>query len=538
MKNRIKYIGFILAGMLSMTACTDQFENYNTNPIGITDEELKQDFNHIGAYFPAIEEMIYCNYNWGWGVNWPFQVMQNLNADIFSGYMTTYSIFGEDKSFIDNRNYALKAGWNDANWDYTYDYLMPNTLTIKSKCNEDYNAYGHFDAVNKILKVLAMSRLCDQYGPIIYSKYGESKTGGTYDSAQDAYKSFIQDLKDAVEVLNNFVTANPGAKPFARFDMAYEGDYTKWIKFANTLHLRLAMRQVKYNAELAKTEALAAVNAPQGIISANAGNFTISGRGFTNPLAEISTVWDNIHLNANVESILGGYNDPRLAIFAKSASKSDEIKGMRNGINLKDGFATKYVGYISQINVKSDTKPVLMTAAEAHFLLAEAALRGWDVGGDAETHYENGVRSSFDQFGVPLSDYLERTLLPQAYVDKIQPAASAAAVSKIAPQWDNAATNEQKLERIITQKWIASFPEGMNSWAEYRRTGYPVLFPNTENYSDGIIDTQFGIRRLPFSSREKTNNAEGYADAVQKLGPGAADNGATRLFWDINKGNF
>jgi hypothetical protein len=92
------------------------------------------------------------------------------------------------------------------------------------------------------------------------------------------------------------------------------------------------------------------------------------------------------------------------------------------------------------------------------------------------------------------------------------------------------------LEKIITQKWIAGFPEGYNAWAEWRRTGYPKLFPIVKNDSQGAISTEFGVRRLPFSSAEKSGNQDGVADAVQKLG--GPDTGATRLFWDIDKANF
>ena len=80
------------------------------------------------------------------------------------------------------------------------------------------------------------------------------------------------------------------------------------------------------------------------------------------------------------------------------------------------------------------------------------------------------------------------------------------------------------------------YPEGMNGWAELRRTGYPKLFPVMVNYSQGEIDTDLGPRRLPFTINEKDNNPTGYAKAVEMLG--GPDNAATRVFWDVNKSNF
>ena len=111
-----------------------------------------------------------------------------------------------------------------------------------------------------------------------------------------------------------------------------------------------------------------------------------------------------------------------------------------------------------------------------------------------------------------------------------------AAASTITPCWDDATNDEERLEKIITQKWIAGFPEGKNAWAEWRRTGYPKLFQIRQNNSQGVIPTELGVRRLPFIQDEVTNNPEGYAQAVQLLG--GDDNGATRIFWDVDKSNI
>lgn len=511
--------------MVFLMACTNKFEEYNTDPIGVTKDELKQDNNYIGILFPPLQQMIYCNYDWGWGTNWPFQVMQNLNADIFSGYMASATDFAGG---VNNQTYSLVAGWNDSSWDYNYAYGLPNTTRIASRCQEDYETFSHFDAINKILKVMTISRLSDQYGPVIYTHFGEAKTGGTYDSAQDAYKAFFADLKEAVSILTQYTKSNPGLTPFEKFDMAYGGDYTKWIKFANTLRLRLAMRVVKYDAQWAKTEAEAAVAA--GIITSNDESFTVSGLGYFNPLAAISGGWNDISISANLESILGGYNDARLAKMATGN------KGMRSGIpNLSD---YDYHPVVSYVNVSTSDPANLLMLAEAYFLRAEGALRAWNMGsGDAKSFYEAGVKASFEQWGASIGDYLSSDNVPADFVDQLQPAiASSPAVSKVSPKWDDAASNEVKLEKIITQKWIAGFPEGINAWAEWRRTGYPKLFPIVKNDSQGAIPTELGVRRLPFSSAEKSGNAAGYADAVQKLK--GADTGATRIFWDIDKANF
>ena len=106
---------------------------------------------------------------------------------------------------------------------------------------------------------------------------------------------------------------------------------------------------------------------------------------------------------------------------------------------------------------------------------------------------------------------------------------------QVTPAWDNAASNEEKLEKIITQKWIACYPEGCEAWAEQRRTGYPKLFPVLVNDSQGTIDTNLGPRRLNFFVGIQTANPEQYAALTKALG--GADNCGTRLWWDTGR-NF
>ena len=192
-----------------------------------------------------------------------------------------------------------------------------------------------------------------------------------------------------------------------------------------------------------------------------------------------------------------------------------------------------------------------MSAAESYFLLAEAALRGWNTGGGtAKSYYEDGVRASFSELGVSGADeYLQSHAVPADFVDPLTLVASSdaatialaevnstKAASTVTPCWDDAKTDEERLEKIITQKWIAGFPEGKNAWAEQRRTGYPKLISVRVNTNESVIPTELGVRRIPFIQDEVNNNPEGYAQAVELLG--GPDNGATRIFWDVDAPNF
>ena len=367
---------------------------------------------------------------------------------------------------------------------------------------------------------------------MIYTRYGETKTGGIYDSAQDAYKAFFAELTDASKVLDEYLKKDSYAS-ITKFDMAYGGKLDKWLRLCNTLRLRMAMRIVKYDKEWARREAEAAIAAPQGVLKSGE-SFIITGYGWMHPLYTCSIEYNDIFVSANVQSILGGYDDPRISKFG--IAKGDKVVGVRSGIPGLEETADRYKAVISNINVAPSTPGTVLTAAEAYFLLAEAALRGWNAGGDAKTFYEEGVAASFNDFGVSLGDYLNSSKVPAPWVDPLVAEFNAPAVSTVSPKWEDAKTDEERLEKIITQKWIAGFPEGKNAWAEWRRTGYPKLFPVLKNDSQGLVTTEFGVRRLPFTLDEMSNNPEGYASAVQMLG--GPDNAGTRLFWDINKGNF
>ena len=225
MKKFIKYTGIAFLAASFLTACTGAFEDMNTNPKGVTDEELKQDGNYIGAHFVPMMKSVYYNTSGG---NWEFQLTQNLHADMFSGYMSSINPFNGN---VNNMTYSMNAGWNDYCWDYAYNTVMSECLKAQKKCAEDPDTYAHFNAISTIIRVLAMSRTADQYGCIIYSEYGKSATGGKYDAGDVVYKAFFKELKEAADVLRDALTKS--VVGFGAFDLAYGGDLAKWAKLCN-----------------------------------------------------------------------------------------------------------------------------------------------------------------------------------------------------------------------------------------------------------------------------------------------------------------
>ncbi len=154
-------------------------------------------------------------------------------------------------------------------------------------------------------------------------------------------------------------------------------------------------------------------------------------------------------------------------------------------------------------------------------------------GATPQSAYEEGIRLSFNEWGASgANEYMTDEVKTAAnYIDPLKSSNNISAVSNITIGWKENDSKDKKLERIITQKWIATFPNGQEAWTEFRRTGYPKLFPVAVNNSSGTVDTDIQIRRLPFAKSEYTLNPQNIQEAIQLLG--GQDNGGTRLWWDI-----
>ncbi|MCS3160506.1 SusD/RagB family nutrient-binding outer membrane lipoprotein [Bacteroides faecis] len=171
-----------------------------------------------------------------------------------------------------------------------------------------------------------------------------------------------------------------------------------------------------------------------------------------------------------------------------------------------------------------------MSASEAYFLRAEAALMyKWNMGGTPKELYDAGVTVSMEERKATIGDYLKSEKVPAAYSDPSDSGKDIAAVSTITPKYNESASVTENLERILIQKWIANFPNGWETWADIRRTGYPKLFPIVNNLNTDGVTVQRGMRRLPFPQSEYNTNNANVKAAVSMLG--GADNSATDLWW-------
>lgn len=532
MRNQSKKIKLqILSGVLALgifTACTKKFDELNTNPNNATAEQIKYDYYSTGGYIVQMQKNVFPvadQPNYGDEV---YQITQNLAGDIFSGQQGASNNFNGGTN---NSTYGLIQGWYGATFERAFVGVLGAFNVIKTSVkatNPDIYAAA------QIIKVEALHRTTDSFGPLPYLKVGSSLTNIPYDSQETIYNTFFKELDSAIAVLKDFTLKNPDAKPLQKYDAIYGGNYTQWVKFANSLKLRLAMRIVYANPTLARTKAEEAINDSYGVITTNADNAAYKSYlnfQINNPLYIISSQFNDTRMGATMESYLKGFNDPRLGIYFSKAASDGGYHGVRSGIIIND--RPGYIAKCSAINNTQSTPIPWMSAAEVYFLRAEGAARGWNMNGTAETLYNTGVSTAFAQYnaGDATTYTNDATSTQMAYTDVVNGSNSySAPLSTITIKWNEGDSFERKLERIITQKWIAVFPDGQEAWSEFRRTGYPNVFPVVENRSQGTISTTVQIRRLPFPQSEILNNASGVAVGRSLLG--GPDNGGTKLWWD------
>lgn len=526
MKNRIITI-FTLSCCISFSSCTDSFRDMNTNDYGVTDDMLDYDNLRIGGFITTMQRDVFPTDP----AAGDYQQAQNLTGDIFSGYMGAIN-----DGFVANNHYDLKHSkkWNDRAFEVAYGNVMPAWKMIIEKSEAGSVEY----ALAQILKVAAMHRLADNYGPLPYLNFGKGQITTPYDPLEVVYEHFFIELNEAIVAIEDFVSKTPEARPLKKFDLVYGGDFTKWLKFANSLKLRLAMRTVYVDEDRAKQ--LAAEAIASGVMESIEDNAQLaSANGFTiyHPLKKIWSDYSDTRMGANMESFLKGYDDARIKSYFRVSTFSDKENsyfGVRNGIKI-----SKKADYLplSVPNIEAETPIRWMCVSEVYLLRAEGALRGWgaEMKGEAKGLYEQAVELSFKDWGASMrSDYLTNDIyVPAEYIDQVATnhiRKGNSMLSTISVPWKENDTFEKKLERIITQKWIAMFPDGQEAWTEFRRTNYPKVFPVLINNSGGTINTNTQVRRITFPQSEYDNNeVEVKKAAILLNGP---DTGGTKLWWD------
>jgi Starch-binding associating with outer membrane len=552
----------LLCSIIVATSCTDKFEEINTNPSTLPklgSEELL--FLFSKAQSSATQN------------GWNYQVSQNLFADQYAQYFgcrATY--FASDRMFI-------VMNWVSAAFDPMYTDVVPQLQTLMSRYDPqsvdadgipDYTKFTTQEsAMASIMWVHAFHQVTDYWGPIPYFKVGVVAKSVPYDAQNLIYDDFFKRLASAVTVIKSASKKNL----FGSFDLIYGGKEDRWIKFANTLRLRLALRISAVDPARAKAEAEAAVAG--GIMTGLDDDALIkrSNKGADFNGLSIMSPWDEFRMSASMESALTGYSDPRLEIYFQPALATGTYEGLRNGLSVADlGLDVHSPNRLSHTGVRwSDFKTEpnpdydgtsktnklrkadnpgqgleissnVMHTAEAYFLRAEGALNGWNMGGTAQTFYEAGIKASMNQWGITndaaIVNYINSPATPIAPNDFITelPGKTSPAMNTTSIKFGG--TVAMQREQIAMQKWLALFPNGMEAWADYRRQHnnlhlYPI--PNSDNSDIAAADSRSGtvwLRRIPFLSQEVGRNKDGVNGGVTKLG--GPDKVTTSLWWDKN----
>ncbi len=496
-----------LTALLAWTSgCEKGFDELNVNPTAATALNPIFTFNNavVNSSYPS-EVLVY-----------EIAIVQQIvspNGGVLAG-----ANFNQDNK---QRNAGL--------WQRYYRDVVRYAVDVMDKTKADANRSNLYNMA-RIWKAFAFMVLTDTYGDIPYSQAGQGYLGGTtspkYDAQQSIYDDLLKELTEASAALDASKTKESG-------DILYGGDITKWKRLGYSLLLRAGMRLSKVNPTLAQATVQKAVAG--GVMQSNADNSVVRNTAnFQNPVSAIinGSEVNNYYLTANFVDYLKATADPRLASIATryvgAASGSQQTSARYNRdpavqIGLPLGFdnntavgqATKdklasFYDY-SQLDRtrmgKLDAPCYLVTYAQTQLLLAEAAQRGWTTG-DPATFYNAGVTAHLQQMG----EYDPNSAVP---------------TSAIKPYLDaNPYVAAKGLELINTQYWLASFLNGPEAFANFRRSGFPVLKPNP--YPGKEIKGDF-MRRLSYPDSEISVNSGNRQEAVARQG---ADTPDTRVWWD------
>lgn len=519
-------------GMLSWYSCTDDFTEYNTNKATMSAVGPKQ----LAGLFSRAQEQ---------GMDWQsadYSRMSSTLANHFSGYIAC-AFYNQDEN-------VMNLGWQNAGFKAIYSSGYPPL-----QCILDVSKGGVNDAaynVALIWKVWMLHGVTDLWGPIPYSEAGNAKASVAYESQKDVYYKMLDDLATGVDGLTAAVQKNPGLNVFGIGDLIYKGDVSKWIKFGNTLRLRLAIRISNVDPTKAKEEAEAAVKG--SMMETNADDALLDVTTLTskyNSMPRMESFYQDV-MSASMESLLKGYNDPRMEEFWSpvdgvniTAAFPDELKTNAGGYHgLANGYEPAQVNYFKAYSKygprfkdgKQYITPVnIMHAAETYFLKAEGAWRGWNMGsGTAQSFYEKGIEISIKQWkgtsfsSTEISNYINGTTTPIAPLDYPY---NHSPMTNVPVKFSSDKT--QQYEQIMTQKWLALYPLSFEAFSEYRRTRLPKIYPKVYS-ANALVDLSKGqiVTRLPYTNDEKSTQPEEVEKAVVLLG--GPDLETTPLWWDVN----
>ncbi len=351
-------------------------------------------------------------------------------------------------------------------------------------------------AIIQLLEVYTYAQLVDTFGNIPYSEAldGDNITPA-YDEAATIYQDLIAKLNSAITQLDTDIQG------FGNADLIYEGDISKWIKFGNSLKLKLAMTLADVNPSLSQ---MLAEEAAANVFESNEDNAVLpylTSPPNTNPIWEdlVQSGRSDYFMANTIVDAMNDLEDPRRDVFF-----SNPIDGEYVGGEYAAGGDFASTSHFGDAFIEPEMPGDILDYAEVNFLLADAAARGYDVGGTAEEHYNTAIRASFEYWGLTETD-------ATAYLAN--------------PDVAYATAEGNFKQKIGTQMWIALFNRGTEAWLQWRRFDYPIL-----NAAPQLTVDDIPVRyTYPIDEQNRNNsNRETVASAI------GGDNVNTKLFWDVN----
>ncbi|PHS54756.1 MAG: SusD/RagB family nutrient-binding outer membrane lipoprotein [Lutibacter sp.] len=493
----MKKIIYTIVVLLVFASCDNGFEELNVDPTKSSQIEANSKFT--AALLRTSGERYEA-----WRANLIYQ------STMMQHFATTAGYWSGDK-------YSWNKGYAASLFDRYYSGPVKAIEDILYQLR-DQGKPEEMIAIARIQRVVIYSRLTDVYGDIPYSEAGKGYLEGIlkpkYDAQSAIYADMLKELEESAAALDS------GTSEWGGSDIIFSGDQGKWKRYANSMMLRLGLRLIKVDPSGAQNWAAKAISG--GVMTSNADiayiQHTAGPEGINkNGNGEVFSADGNPRMSKTFIDFLQG--DPRLPILAARRSDGSttpaDLKGLPNGLDsdllLEATGEDNTNGYAEpnrSIITGEDAPMFFQTYAEVELMLAECADRWGLAGGDVEGHYNAGVTAAMKYLGLygaaaDISDADIATYLT-----------------------NNPFDGANALEMIGNQYWAATFLNEYETFANWRRTGYPVLTPTNYpgNETNGTIP-----RRLTYPTSEQTANAESYAAAEAAQGPDVL---TTRVWWD------
>ncbi|MEL7223163.1 MAG: SusD/RagB family nutrient-binding outer membrane lipoprotein [Bacteroidota bacterium] len=469
--------------VLGTFACTEDFEEINTNPNAPIEVQpsllLRQVIYDYG------EEMSYEGFVAG---NLLGQYFTAIDFNLFDRHSLTEPQFGGNP------------------WPVIYTNLRDNELILDQVVKNPTLVVYEGPAL--IMKAYLSMALTDLFGDVPYTDALQGTNGNVtpvYDNQADVYQGIVgilANLESGIDAINNYQGSIA-----LEGDILFNGDLSAWVRFANSLRLKALMR---ISAKVDVAAAIQTIYDEGNYLSINDQNATYDfndGQPNNFRMANLRAGDFNLFImSATMEEILTNLNDPRRDVWFRPTGNDAAIyAGLLNGPDASQTSISVADYSLSGTIFREHTSDLdanFLTAWETHFLLAEAAERGL-IDADAQSLYELAVQQAFEYWQTPTpADYL--TTGPAAYK----------------------ANGANPIEQIITQKWLANIINGYEGWIEYRRTGFPTLKTISASLNNDLIPV-----RLPYPTDEAALNPVNFNAAAANTNGNSVN---SMVWWDVN----